>query len=211
MTLVTTGLVSASISNGKALWYLTRATGLVALVLLTISVVMGIVASIGWATERWPRFLSQRMHRDVSLFCLGFVALHVLSTVSDGYVDIGLSSAFLPFQTSWRPLWISFGALAFDLMLAVMITSALRRRIGYSSWRMVHWLAYACWPIAFIHSLGSGSDSALPFVIALDVGCGAAVAAATACRLIVGGTLPVGHRPVGASDPVVSGAGKGRR
>jgi DMSO/TMAO reductase YedYZ heme-binding membrane subunit len=211
MTLTSTALVSASISNGKALWYLTRATGLVAFVLLTISVVMGIVATIGWASERWPRFLSQRMHRDLSLFCLAFIVLHVLSTVTDGYVDIGLSSAFLPFQTSYRPVWISFGALAFDLMLAVMITSALRRRIGYSSWRFVHWLAYVCWPIALIHSLGAGSDSSLPFVIALDVGCGAAVAAAVGCRLLAGGTLPVRHRLRGPAGSVVSGAGKRSR
>lgn len=211
MTLASTALVSASISNGRALWYLTRATGLVALVLLTISVVMGIVASIGWATEHWPRFLSQRMHRDVSLFCLGFVALHVLSTVSDGYVDIGLSSAFLPFQTSYRPVWISFGALAFDLMLAVMITSALRRRIGYSSWRFVHWLAYVCWPIALIHSLGGGSDSSLPLVLALEAGCGAAVAAAIACRLVTGGTIPIRNRLLGTTGSVASSAGKGNR
>lgn len=184
---------------------------MVALILLTVSVVMGIVASIGWATERWPRFLSQRMHRDVSLFCLGFVTLHVLSTVSDGYVDIGLSSVFLPFQTSYRPVWISFGALAFDLMLAVMITSALRRRIGYSSWRFVHWLAYVCWPIAAIHSLGGGSDAALPFVLALEAGCGAAVAAAIACRLVAGGTTPIRHRLLGSAGSVVSDAGKGSR
>jgi methionine sulfoxide reductase heme-binding subunit len=211
MTLVSTELLSASISNGRVLWYLTRATGLVALVLLTISVVMGIVASIGWATERWPRFLSQRMHRDLSLFCLGFVALHVLSTVSDGYVDIGLSSAFIPFQTSYRPLWISFGALAFDLLLAVMLTSALRRRIGYSSWRIVHWLAYMCWPIALIHSLGSGSDSALPFVIALDVACGAAVVAATVCRVATGRPLLIRRRPIVATSSVVSGSDKDGR
>ena len=206
-----THLVVASISNGRALWYLTRATGLVALVLLTISVVMGIIATVGWKSERWPRFLSQRMHRDVSLFCIGFVGLHVLSTVSDGYVDIGLSSAFLPFQTAYRPVWISFGALAFDLLLAVMITSALRRRIGYSSWRIVHWLAYLCWPIALIHSFGSGSDSSLPFVIALDATCGAAVAAAAACRLATGGVDSGGRRPIGAGGSLGVLSGKGNR
>lgn len=209
MTLSTTHLIVASLSNGRALWYLTRATGLVALVLLTISVVMGIVAAVGWTSERWPRFLSQRMHRDVSLFCVGFVALHVLSTVSDGYVDIGLSSAFLPFQTAYRPVWVSFGALAFDLLLAVMITSALRRRIGYSSWRIVHWLAYVCWPIALIHSLGAGSDSSLPLVIGLDVLCGVAVVAAATCRLVAGGAFSTHEQLVAARGS--TGAIAGRR
>jgi predicted ferric reductase len=193
----------ASLSNGKSLWYFTRATGLVALVLLTVSVVMGIAAAIGWATERWPRFLSQRVHRDVSLFCVGFVTLHVVSTVSDGYVPIGVASAFVPFLTPYRPIWIGLGAVALDLLLAVMLTSALRRHIGYSSWRFVHWLAYLCWPIAVLHSLGSGSDSSLPFVLGLDALCGAAVLAAVACRLVTGRTLPLRRRVVAATSSIV--------
>lgn len=139
----------ATATGGKALWYLTRATGVVALVLLTVSVVMGVVAAVGWATERWPRFLSQSVHRNVSLFCIGFVALHVVTTVSDGYVPIGFASAFLPFLTPYRPIWIGLGALGFDLLLVVLVTSALRHRIGYSSWRFVHWLAYLC--LSLIH------------------------------------------------------------
>lgn len=109
-------------SNGKALWYMTRATGIVALVLLTATVVIGVVASVGWATDRWPRFLSQSVHRNLSLFCLGFVALHVISTASDGYVPIGFADAFVPFLTPYRPIWVGLGALGFDLLLAVLIT-----------------------------------------------------------------------------------------
>ncbi len=124
--------------------------------------VIGVVASVGWTTERWPRFLSQGVHRNLSLFCVGFVALHVVTTVSDGYVPIGFADAFLPFLTPYRPLWVGLGALGFDLLLVVLVTSALRHRIGYDSWRFVHWLAYLCWPIAMFHSLGSGSDSSLP-------------------------------------------------
>ncbi len=193
----------ATATGGRALWYLTRATGVVALILLTVSVVMGTVAAVGWATERWPRFLSQSVHRNVSLFCICLVGLHVLTTVSDGYVPIGFATAFVPFLTPYRPLWIGLGALAFDLLLVVMITSALRHRIGFSSWRFVHWLAYLCWPIAVFHSLGSGSDASLPFVLAIDTVCGAAVVAAVACRLATGRTFPVGRRVAAAAGPVV--------
>ena len=95
-------------SSGKALWYLTRSTGLVALVLLTATVVLGVVASVGWTTERWPRFLSQDVHRNLSLFCVGFVAIHVITTVSDGYVPIGFADAFIPFRTpTVRCTWAS--------------------------------------------------------------------------------------------------------
>ncbi len=91
---------SGTASSGKALWYLTRSTGLVALVLLTATVVLGVVASVGWTTERWPRFLSQDVHRNLSLLCVGFVAIHVVTTVSDGYVPIGFADAFIPFRTA---------------------------------------------------------------------------------------------------------------
>ena len=145
------------------------------------------VASVGWTTERWPRFLSQDVHRNLSLFCVGFVAIHVVTTVSDGYVPIGFADAFIPFRTPYRPLYVGLGALSFDLLLAVLVTSALRHRIGFASWRFVHWLAYLCWPIALFHSLGSGTDSSLPLVLALDAVCAAAVGRR-------GGLAP-GHRP----------------
>jgi sulfoxide reductase heme-binding subunit YedZ len=190
-------------TGGKALWYLTRSTGLVAFLLLTATVVLGVVASVGWTTERWPRFLSQGVHRNLSLFCLGFVALHLVTTVSDGYVPIGFADAFLPFVTPYRPLWVGLGALALDLLLVVLVTSALRHRIGYDSWRFIHWLAYLCWPIAMFHSLGSGSDSSLPFTVGLDASCTAAVLAAVMWRLSTGRAFPPGRRIAAAVGSLV--------
>ena len=192
-------------SNGKALWYLTRSTGLVAQVLLTATVVLGVVASVGWTTERWPRFLSQDVHRNLSLLCVGFVAVHVVTTVSDGYVPIGFADAFIPFRTPYRPLYVGLGALCFDLLVAVLITSALRHRIGFSSWRFVHWLAYLCWPIALFHSLGSGTDTPLPLVLLLDVACAAAVFAVVVWRLTTGRTFTAGQRTGAAVGTVVAG------
>ncbi len=192
-------------SNGKALWYLTRSTGLVALVLLTATVVLGVVASVGWTTERWPRFLSQNVHRNLSLFCVGFVAVHVVTTVSDGYVPIGFADAFIPFQTQYRPLYVGLGALTFDLLLAVLLTSALRHKIGFASWRFVHWLAYLCWPIAMFHSLGSGTDSKLPLVLLLDAVCAAAVVAVVAWRLVTGRTFSAGQKAGAAVATIVIG------
>ncbi len=189
----TTTLV-ASAASSKALWYLTRSTGLVALILLTATVVVGVVASVGWTTDRWPRFLSQSIHRNLSLFCLAFVGVHVVTTVSDGFVPIGFAAAFIPFQTAYRPLYVSLGALTLDLMLAVLVTSALRRRIGFASWRFVHWLSYLCWPIAMVHGLGSGSDTTQSVVVFVDVLCMAAVAGVVVWRLATGRTFPVGRR-----------------
>ncbi len=198
MTAVATTL-SATAPGGKALWYLTRSTGLVAFVLLTLTVVIGVVASVGWTTERWPRFLSQDIHRNLSLFCVGFVAIHVVTTVSDGYVPIGFADAFIPFLTPYRPLWVGLGALTFDLMVAVLLTSALRRRIGFASWRFVHYLAYLCWPIALVHSLGSGTDAALPLIVLLDVVCTASVVGVVGWRLATGRTFTPVQKAVAAA------------
>jgi DMSO/TMAO reductase YedYZ heme-binding membrane subunit len=177
----------ATVGHGStALWYLTRATGLVSLVLLSATVVVGIIASVGWTSERWPRFLSQSVHRNLSLFCLVLVGVHVITTVGDGYVPIGLADAIVPFRSPYRPLWVGLGAVTFDMLLAVAITSGLRRRIGVAAWRGVHWLAYACWPIAALHGLGSGSDARLPGAMLVFVVCTVGVGAALAWRLAAG-------------------------
>ncbi len=186
--------LSATASSSRALWYLTRSTGVVAFVLLTATVVIGVVASVGWTTQRWPRFLSQDVHRNLSLLCVGFVGLHVVTTVSDGYVPIGFVDAFIPFRTPYRPVWVGLGALTLDLLVAVLVTSALRHRIGFASWRFVHWLAYLCWPIALTHALGSGTDTSLAVVLAIDVVCTGAVVAVVAWRLVTGRTFTVAQR-----------------
>ncbi len=190
-------------SNGRALWYLTRSTGIVSLLLLTATVVIGVVASVGWTTERWPRFLTQNVHRNLSLFCVGFVGVHVITTVSDGYVSIGFADAFLPLASPYRPVWVGLGALAFDLLLVVLATSALRHRIGYASWRFVHWLAYLCWPIAMFHAIGSGSDASLPLMLALEALSGGAVLGAVAWRLVTGRQFTPGRRGVAAVTALV--------
>ena len=200
---MSTSVVTTAAIGGKAFWYLTRASGLVALVLLTTTIVLGVIASVGWTTQRWPRFLSQDVHRNVSLLCLVFIGVHVTTTVLDGYVPIGLIDVFLPFHSPYRPLYVGLGALGLDLMLAVLVTSALRHRIGYSSWRFVHWLAYLCWPIALVHGLGSGTDTPLPVVLAVEAACTVAVLATFAWRMSTGRSLPVGPRAVAGIGAVV--------
>jgi sulfoxide reductase heme-binding subunit YedZ len=189
--------------GGKAFWYLTRASGVVALVLLSATLLLGVVASVGWTTERWPRFLSQDVHRNVSLLGLVFIGVHVATTVLDGYVPIGLVDVFVPFLSPYRPIYVGLGALALDLLLAVLVTSGLRHRIGYSSWRFVHWLAYLCWPIALVHALGTGTDTQLPVILFVEAACTAAVLGAFAWRMTTGRSLPLGRRTAAASAALV--------
>jgi Ferric reductase like transmembrane component len=143
----------------SAYWYLTRGTGVVSLLLLTAGVVLGILASTRWAAPRWPRFVVSGLHRNLTLLALAFVLVHVLTTVLDGYTPVGLRDALVPFASSYRPVWLGLGAVAFDLLLALIATSLLRARLGLRTWKLVHWLAYASWPVALLHSLGTGSDA----------------------------------------------------
>jgi DMSO/TMAO reductase YedYZ heme-binding membrane subunit len=181
----------ASTLGPSAYWYLTRATGAVALVLLTASVVLGILGSIRFSVpQRWPRFAIDTLHRDTSLLAIAFVALHVITTVLDGFAPISLIDGVIPFRSPYRPLWLGLGAVSFDLLLALVVTSLLRRRLGYRSWRAIHWLAYASWPVAVLHTVGTGTDVKSWWLLLLTVICAAAVLIAVFVRIGRAGGAP---------------------
>ena len=177
--------------HGPGLWYATRATGLVTLLLLTASVLLGLLTAGRFAARRWPRFLSQGLHRNISLLVLVFLALHVGTTVIDTYTSISLAAAFIPFASSYKAAWLSLGAVALDMLVALVVTSLLRARIGHRSWRRVHWLAYACWPVAVVHGLGIGTDRNASWVFALTIACAVSVVTLAAWRLVAAARLEV--------------------
>jgi sulfoxide reductase heme-binding subunit YedZ len=171
--------------QGPGLWYVSRATGLVTLLLLTASVLLGLLTAGRFSSDRWPRFLTQGLHRNVSLLVLVFLALHVGSIVADSYTSISLTAAFVPFASSYKTAWLSLGAVALDLLLALVVTSLVRDRLGYRMWRRLHWLAYACWPVAVAHGIGIGSDRSVTWVIALTAGCACSVCAVAGWRIVM--------------------------
>jgi methionine sulfoxide reductase heme-binding subunit len=172
-------------------WYLARATGAVALVLLTVSVVIGIVGSLRVSAVHWPRFAVDTVHRDVSLLVIVLLVVHIVTSVLDGFAPISLIDSIIPLHSSYRPVWLGLGALSFDLLLALAITSLVRRRLGYRRWRAIHWLAYASWPVAVLHGLGTGTDTKVWWMLALTAVCVVAVAAAI-CVRVARAELPVG-------------------
>ena len=169
--------------HGPALWYATRATGLVTLLLLTASMLLGITTAGRFASEKWPRFLTVGLHRNITLLVLVFLALHVGTTVVDTYTSIPATAAVIPFASSYKAPWLGLGAVAVDLLIAVLVTSLLRSRLGLRTWRGLHWLAYVCWPAALVHGLGTGTDRRTLWVFAATLACVAAVAAAATWRL----------------------------
>ena len=138
-------------------WFITRATGAMGLVLLTASVALG-VASVRRMELGHRRFVVEALHRSVSLLAVVFVVLHVLTTLLDGFAPIRVLDVVIPFRSAYRPVWLGLGTVGFDLLAAVTITSLMRHRVGYRGWRATHWLVYASWPLALVHSYGTGTD-----------------------------------------------------
>ena len=171
--------------NSTAFWYATRATGLMALILLTTTMVLGITTTTRARARQWPGFAQQEMHRRLSMIAAVFVALHVLTSALDTYVDIGWTAVVVPFTSGYDSFWVGVGAVSLDLMAAVLVTSLLRSRLRPDTWRALHWLAYLCWPVALAHTFGMGTDSGEPWVIALGVVCVATVLASLVWRMVV--------------------------
>jgi predicted ferric reductase len=167
-------------------WYASRAAGLVSLVLLTTTLVLGISGIARAATARWPRFALARLHRNASLLAVAFVAFHVVTAVLDGYVPIRWVDVVVPFISGYQAFWLGLGAAAFDLLAALILTSLLRARIGLRTWRVVHMAAYACWPLAVVHGLGiGGSDTTTGWILVLTLCCFAAATAALLWRAFI--------------------------
>jgi hypothetical protein len=188
-------------------WYVTRSTGSVALMLLTASVALGVLDVGRIATKRVPRFLIDGAHRSTSLLAVVFLAVHIVTAVLGTFVSITLIDAVVPFVGSYRPFWLGLGAVAFDLLVALVLTSIARRFVGHRTWRATHWLAYACWPIALLHSLGTGSDVKSTWMLAISLACLAVVLVAVCARAIVGWPSRLGLRLAALGGAVVFAGG----
>lgn len=184
-------------SGPSPLWYVARGSGLAALVMLTLSLVLGIVTSVRWTNPRWPRFVIELLHRNSSLLAFALIVVHVTAVVGDAFAPIGLKDTLIPFVAVYRPIWLGLGAAASDILIVVLATSLLRHRMSHRTWRFVHWFAYLAWPLVVVHGLGTGSDTKVGFVLILYVLCIAAVIVAAWWRLAVGWPEHVGIR-VGA-------------
>jgi len=182
------------ITHTTALWYASRATGVVALLLLTAVLLLGILVNRQGRLPGLPSFAVTGLHRNVSLLAVAFLAIHVITAIVDPYVTIGLAAAVLPFSSSYKPFWLGLGAISLDLMAALILTSLARARMSRRAWRGIHWLAYAAWPLAVGHSLGSSSDTRSGLVLSLLVGCVLAVAFAVAWRLSRAREIPRASR-----------------
>lgn len=178
----------------NALWYTARGTGVVSLLLLTTAVVLGIGSRSGRPVFGLPRFAVSIVHRDASLIATVLIAIHVTTLFTDPYAHLRLVDLVVPFDAGYRPAWVGLGTTALDLVIAIVVTSLARRRIGVRGWRAIHWIAYALWPIAWLHGIGSGTDRGSGWYLVLAIAASVAVLAAVAWRLSAGFTTLDGRR-----------------
>ncbi|HEY2488039.1 MAG TPA: ferric reductase-like transmembrane domain-containing protein [Streptosporangiaceae bacterium] len=188
------------ITQSTALWYASRATGVVCLVLLTVVVLLGILVNRQGRLPGLPRFAVTGLHRSISLLAVAFLAIHVITAVADKFVTIQLIAAVVPFTSSYLPLAIGLGAVSVDLIAALIITSLLRAHLGRRLWRGVHWLAYAAYPVAVVHAVTSARDLRSGALLALTTGCVLSVCAAAGYRLATSGSRGRPAFPAGPAD-----------
>src|SRR5688572_6479865 len=176
-------------------WLLARATGIAAYVLLTVSVLAGLlVKSRPFGTKIKPA-VAVDLHRTLAVLSLTALAGHGLALVLDHTVEIGLLDLLVPGTAPYRPFWTGLGVLAGELMLIVYVSFALRKRIGMRNWRRLHWTTYGGFAGATAHGLMAGTDSSAPWALALYFGAVGAVVAATAWRALVPPPSPKRPQP----------------
>ncbi|HEX6450979.1 MAG TPA: ferric reductase-like transmembrane domain-containing protein [Trebonia sp.] len=182
-------------ANPQWLWFLSRGSGIVLLLLFTAVMALGVATRLGWAPRRWPRFVAAELHRALALFAVALLSLHGVTALADPYVPIGWAATALPFLSPYRTAAIGLGTLAVDLGAAVLLTSVLRHRLGFRAWRTIHWMAYLAWPAAFGHALSAGGDLHTRWVAAVIWGSAAVAAVAVAARLPARTRQVPGPRP----------------
>lgn len=177
--------------SNTVLWYTTRGAGAVTLILLSAVVVLGILSTLRVQNESWPRFLTTGLHRNLALMTLVFLALHIVTAVVDPFTNLGWAAALVPFSSYYRTFWLGLGVIAFELLLAIVVTSLVRGVLGHRSWRAIHWLTYAAWPIGVLHGLGTGTDTWSVWMLGITGACVAAVGMAIVIRLTSGSSDPL--------------------
>lgn len=180
--------------SNEALWALGRGAGTVTLVLMTVSLLLGILTRSGRPALGLPRFAVTRVHRNAGLLAAVLLTVHLVSLFFDPFAQLKIVDILVPFLGTYRPFWLGLGTVALDLLLAVLVSSLLRRHIGLRVWRGVHWATYGLWPVAVAHGLGNGTDAFTTWFLAVTGVCVLSVAAALAWRVQEGFVERHAHR-----------------
>ena len=175
-------------------WYAARAAGVVAYLLVSASVALGLALAGKERFDRWPRFAVEDVHRFAGVLAGTFIALHVFWLGVDSQAHLGVSGLLIPFTASYRPLWTGLGVVAAELLVALAISNHYRKRISYSLWRLLHYLNFAVWIAATAHGLGAGSDTGSPPFLLMYAGTAGAIGALAVRRFALRSDASPGAR-----------------
>lgn len=170
-------------TQSTALWFASRAFGVVSLALLSVVMILGILVNRQERLPGLPAFAMTGLHRSASLLSLAFIGVHVGTAIADPFVSIRVVAAVIPFTSGYQPFWLGLGAIALDFVVALIITSLARFRMPRRVWRGIHWLAYASWPVALVHGVGASPDLRWGGLLVVTIICGVAVSAAVVWRV----------------------------
>lgn len=150
-------------------WYAARAAGIVAYLILTAVVLVGLTLAGQRRLPNWPRFAVTDVHRFGGLLAGVFVSIHVATIAIDSYTPFSFGQLIVPGTSRYRPLWTGVGIVGAELLVALAVTNALRSRIPYRWWRRIHVLNLAVWGAATVHGIGAGTDTPSGWMLALYV------------------------------------------
>jgi predicted ferric reductase len=147
------------LSSNPAIWYAIRASGVIAFVLLTCTVLVGVGLAGKVRLTRWPRFTVDALHRYLGTLFWVFLGVHILTTAVDSYVSLSIADIVIPFASSYRSFGLGLGIVATELLLALAIVNRLRDKLSYRFWRRAHYLNFAVWVGSTLHGIYTGTDS----------------------------------------------------
>ncbi len=185
---------------GQITWDVARAGGFTAYLLIWVSVMLGLALSLQWRNPKWSRFVTNELHRHISLLAIVFTGVHTLGVFLDPFMAFTPAEVLVPMASHYRPIWIALGIVGAYLMIALYLTEYLRPLIGYRVWRTLHYLTFLAFGLALVHGITTGSDTRAAWAVLLYAATGTGVLALLAIRLLM---PSLGGR----EHPVVASAG----
>ena len=172
--------------SGQFWWNVSRSAGIVAWVLVSASIVWGILLATRVVSPGpRPAWLLD-LHKWLGTLTLVFTGLHMAALVADSYVTFTVADVLLPFSADWKPGAVAFGVVAMYGLAAVQFTSLAMKKINKSFWRAVHMSSYGVFVITTLHAVQAGSDSGTPLFTAFSTALVMVTAAVISLRLVVG-------------------------
>lgn len=166
-------------------WYAARAGGIVAYVLLSANVALGLAMTGKKSMKRWPKFALEDVHRFTGLLTGTFLVVHIVAIAIDSYLPFSIVSLAVPLLASYRPIWTGLGIVAAELLLALAFTNHYRNaKLSYRFWRRAHYVNFAVWVAATLHGIGSGTDRSTPWMLAIFAVAVGMVCGLTAWRVL---------------------------